>query len=233
MNVALQKYGPPAVVIAIALHLGWPPSAPLDLGEDVVRAKSVRWKVSDLQSPSRPAAINKDPFAAVLVETSAADSETHATTDESVPDEPIGPTPEDLHVGLRLGGIAQTDHHRWAIINGRVCKIGDRLPVIGLNDLSATIRDIAADHVTVVAGPLTVQLKQQERKSRSGKTPHASAPSPPQSGSPTPDPDELESDEDEDRDEDQDPQDGDSPSAAAARRGSGENPKPPTFQTTT
>ncbi|QEG01800.1 hypothetical protein Mal15_58810 [Stieleria maiorica] len=228
MNVALQKYGPPTVVIAIALYLGWPPPAPLDLGEDVVRAKSVRWKISDLQSPSLPTVIGKDPFAAVLVEPTSGDPATTAKTPESVPDEPTGPTPADLHVGLRLGGIAQTDHHRWAIINGRVCKIGDQLPVIGFTDLSATVRDIAADHVTVVAGPLTVELKQQERKPRSGKTTNASppavTPSSPQTDSQTPDPDE--------QDPDEDLEDEDSASATSPRPGNDGNPSTPLFQAT-
>ncbi|PAY15414.1 hypothetical protein CKO51_32035 [Rhodopirellula sp. SM50] len=165
MNVNLQKYAPPCAVLAIALYLGWPPEAPLDLGEDVVRAKSVRWKIADLQTPPLPAVISKDPFAAVLVQRPTDDA-SEAETSDATPED-LGPTDEDLRSGLRLGGIAQTDHHRWAILNGSVCKLGDQVPVLGLDDVSATIREIASDHVTVVAGPLTIRIKREERPKRS------------------------------------------------------------------
>ncbi|MDV6031267.1 MAG: hypothetical protein F9B45_14425 [Phycisphaera sp. RhM] len=166
MNVHVQKYAPPCAVLAIALYLGWPPEAPLDLGEDVVRAKSVRWKVADLETPPLPTVISKDPFAAVLVQRPSADA-SEADASGATPEEPLGPTDQDLRNGLRLGGIAQTDHHRWAILNGRVCKLGDQVPVLGLDNVSATIREIASDHVTVVADSLTIQIKREERPKRS------------------------------------------------------------------
>lgn len=166
MNVNLQKYAPPCAVLTIALYLGWPPETPLDLGEDVVRAKSVRWKVADLETPTLPAMISKDPFAAVLVQPPSADA-SEGDPSDATPDEPTGPTDEDLRNGLRLGGIARTDHHRWAIVNGSVCKPGDQVPVLGLVDVSATIREIAANHVTVVSGPVTIQIKREERPKRS------------------------------------------------------------------
>lgn len=165
MNVNLQRYAPPCAVLTIALYLGWPPEAPMDLGEDVVRAKSVRWKVADLETPPLPAVISNDPFAAVLVQRPTDDASEGETSDATPED--LGPTEEDLRSGLRLGGIAQTDHHRWAILNGSVCKLGDQVPVLGLDDVSATIREIASDHVTVVAGPLTIRIKREERPKRS------------------------------------------------------------------
>ena len=66
MNPTVQRYLPPTLVFGAALYFGWPPAEPLDLGEDVVRANSVRWRPEDVAEPSviKPAA---NPFAAVLL----------------------------------------------------------------------------------------------------------------------------------------------------------------------
>ena len=66
MNPTVQRYLPPILVFSAALYFGWPPAEPLDLGEDVVRANSVRWRPEDVAEPPviKPAA---DPFEAVLV----------------------------------------------------------------------------------------------------------------------------------------------------------------------
>ncbi len=222
MNVNLQKYAPPCAVLAVALYLGWPPEAPMDLGEDVVRAKSVRWKVGDLETPPLPAMISKDPFAAVLVQQSSGDPSNPDKTSDSTPAEPLGPTDEDLRNGLRLGGIAQTDHHRWAILNGSVCKPGDQVPVLGLVDVSATIRDIASDHVTVVSGPLTIQIKRQERPKRSGDSSASPAtlamPTAGKTSATSRDPNDEDEQDDEDEDTDSDEQDTPDPKPADSDR---------------
>lgn len=163
MNASIQKYGPPVVVIAIALYLGWPPTPPMDLGDDVVRAKSVRWKVTDLTPPVLPTAITGDPFAEVLVDSKDQDSGKVAAAKEQEAAVLAGPTEHDLQQGLRLAGIAQTDHQRWAIINNRVCRRGDRLAVIGLDGVFAEIREIGVDQVSVAAGNLSTQIRPQPR----------------------------------------------------------------------
>lgn len=166
MNASLQKYGPPAVVIAITLYLGWPPSKPLDLGDEVVRAKSVRWKASELEVPRLPRKANKDPFEKVLV---AATPQLVASTGrvESVePETPRGPTELDLQKGLKLAGIAQIDSHRWAIVNQRVCCVGDKIAVIGLSDASAELCEIHSDHIKVKLQELTATIRQQPRPRR-------------------------------------------------------------------
>ncbi|QDV42862.1 hypothetical protein Enr13x_27130 [Stieleria neptunia] len=207
MNVNLQKYAPPCSVLAIALYLGWPPEAPLDLGEDVVRAKSVRWKVTDLETPSLPAVVGKDPFAAVLVQQPSDDPSRPDAATDSTPEAPVGPTDEDLRNGLRLAGIAQTDDHRWAILNGSVCKLGDQVPVDGLVDVTATIREIASDHITVVSGPLTIRIKRQERPKRTADSAASTAnPAPPTAGNAiakSQDEDEQADDEDEEPSDDE------------------------------
>lgn len=161
MNVNLESYGPPIAVLGIALYLGWPPAAPLDLGEDVVRAKSVRWKSSDLNAPDLPPTINHDPFAAVLV---IGQQEPTNDSVASEPDTPIGPTADDLKAGLSLSGIAQTDTHRWAIVNRHVCRPGDRVLVAGLTDIYAEIQQIRSNHITVAVGDLTTEIRRKERK---------------------------------------------------------------------
>ena len=61
MNPTVQRYLPPALVFGAALYFGWPPSEPFDLGEEVVRANSVRWRPEDVAEPPviKPAV---DPF---------------------------------------------------------------------------------------------------------------------------------------------------------------------------
>ncbi|MCA9138707.1 MAG: hypothetical protein KDB00_18175 [Planctomycetales bacterium] len=163
MNGYIQKYGPPIAVIAVALYLGWPPEAPMDLGDDLVRAKSVRWKVADLESPRSPPISNANPFEKVLVKPTASRQQNSDKATESEADKPLGPTEQDFQKGLKLGGIAQTDIHQWAIINRDVHRVGDQVPVIGMVDVYVTIRDIQDDHVTVAAGELTIILRPQER----------------------------------------------------------------------
>lgn len=175
MNVSMEKYAPPIAVISIAVYLGWPPAAPMDLGEDVVRAKAVRWNVADLKSPELPGKIDADPFAAVLVESAVSPQESAEGTASASPVEPAGPTERELRAGLKLGGIAQTDRHRWAIVNNRVCKPGDRIRVIGVAEVAALIEEVNADHIKVVVGSETLTIRPETKRS-SRKDPAAESP---------------------------------------------------------
>ena len=115
MNPTIQRYLPPALVFGVALYFGWPPAEPLDLGEDLVRASSVRWRPQDLaETPFiEPAA---DPFAEVLVAGDAADVESETVEVAAIP---AGPDAETIQAGLRVDGIAKMGNQLWAVLNGR------------------------------------------------------------------------------------------------------------------
>lgn len=172
MNPSIERFGPPALVLSIALYLGWAPSAPLDLGDDLVRAKAVRWKQTDLVSPHSIDIAGRNPFAPVLKKPeqhlAIADASMVATKNDSAVLEPIiGLTENDLMIGLKLTGIAQTDQRHWAIINGRIVSAGDRISITGQRDKTALITKVTSDVVIATADSVTVHLKKTRRSERS------------------------------------------------------------------
>ena len=171
MKTRLRKFGPPVAVIGAALYLGWPPSAPMDLGDDIVRAKSVRWKVTELDPPNLTIHTAPDPFAAVLVDATSNQPVMPQGKPQQVRNESWGPTENDLRKGLSLSGIARTDSYRWAVVNRRVCRPGDTVPVIGLVDVEATIEQIHHDKITVAVDALIVDIRPDQHKSSSATTP--------------------------------------------------------------
>lgn len=160
----LVKYGPSLAVIGTALYLGWPPAEPLDLGDSTVRAKTVRWKKADLQSPLREELVLADPFREVLIAKPSAPKRT--PTGQLVPAVPTGPTEPELRAGLLVGGIGAAANTRWAIINDRVCRVGDSIPVAELKDVRATIEAIESDHVIARTSGRTLKLARLDRRSR-------------------------------------------------------------------
>ena len=165
MNTTIQRCAPPLAVIGIALYLGWPPTQPLDLGEDLVRAKAVRWKASDLDPPQISQVTLSDPFAASNSSAlSAAPNDQVKGLVEPSQEAPRGPTEDDLMIGLKLGGIAHTGDRPWAIINGRVCRSGDSVDIVGLVDAKALIRQINADSVVVQFQDLKTTIRADSRE---------------------------------------------------------------------
>jgi len=144
MNPLLQRYLPPLLVFGAALFFGWPPSAPLDLGDDVVRATSVRWRPDDLVDPPviEPAS---NPFQAVLV----ADEASIVEPELAQPTRPAGPTAEVLTSGLRLDGIASMGGRRWAVLNSRPRLVGDLVRTSDTERHQCEIVSIETDHVVV------------------------------------------------------------------------------------
>ncbi|MEO1525342.1 MAG: hypothetical protein AAFX06_07890 [Planctomycetota bacterium] len=160
----LAKYGPGLAVVGTALYLGWPPAEPLDLGDSAVRAKAVRWKKSDLEAPQRHELSITNPFREVLVAKPVAPVRT--PTGEIVPAIPEGPTETELRAGLLIGGIGITSTTRWAIVNNRVCRVGDSIPVADLNDVQAVIEAIGSDHVVAKSSGRRLTIRRLDRRSR-------------------------------------------------------------------
>ncbi|MEL6105930.1 MAG: hypothetical protein AAFU85_07835 [Planctomycetota bacterium] len=161
---ALVKYGPSLAVIGTALYLGWPPAEPLDLGDSTVRAKAVRWKKGDLESPRRGELSVADPFREVLIAKPSVQKLT--PVGEIVPAIPMGPTETELRAGLLVGGIGTAATTRWAIINDKVCRVGDSIPVAEVRDVRATIEAIEADHVIARVSGRTLKITRLDRRSR-------------------------------------------------------------------
>lgn len=143
MNPIVQRYLPPLIVIGAAFYFGWPPSKPLDLGEDIVRATSVRWKPDALSDPAVPQ-ITADPFREVMV-----DEPDPAAAQSDQPETPAGPDPGTIRAGLTLDGFADTSGRRWAIINGRPRLLGDMVSTTGAEVLVCEIISVQEDRVVV------------------------------------------------------------------------------------
>lgn len=171
MNPAVERFGPPAFVLGIALYLGWAPAAPLDLGEDIVRAKSVRWKGTDLVSPTTVAGSQRDPFEPVLVKAVKQTDELPTTVDGADASETVmlpvtGLTENDLLIGLKVSGIAAANQYRWAIVNGRAVSAGDTVPITGQREKTALITEVLSDVVIATADDVTVRLVKTRRSER-------------------------------------------------------------------
>lgn len=143
MNPTVQKYAPPVIVLGAALYLGWPPAAPMDLGENLVQAKAVRWKSHDLDPPSALGTI-ADPFRPVLVVKAepAAVEEDSATV-------PLGPAVDEIRAAVKLSGIANSGGRAWAILNGRARLAGDMIKTNDKTVPDCKLIAIAKDHVLV------------------------------------------------------------------------------------
>lgn len=144
MNSMIQRYLPPAIVLGAAVFFAWPPPAPLDLGDDVVRASSVRWRSDDLTDPPviEPAS---DPFQEVLVLSEEVVEAANAVAEVAA----TGPAPEELQAGLRLDGFANMGGRTWAVVNGRPRLPGDAIRIGDVNRHPCEIVSIETDHIVV------------------------------------------------------------------------------------
>jgi hypothetical protein len=117
----------------------------LDLGEDVVRANSVRWRPEDVAEPSviKPAA---NPFAAVLFASDEMEVETGKLVDATTP---AGPAPETIQAGLQLDGIAKMGNQFWAVLNGRPRLSGDTVFTNDANRLKCEIVSVYPERIVV------------------------------------------------------------------------------------
>lgn len=154
MNPVVQRYLPPAIVLGSAIYFGMPPAEPLDLGEDIVRATSVRWDKDDLENPQLPTIVT-DPFREVIV----ANAQTEDVVDE--PEVPSGPQPADLQAGLTLDGFADTAGRRWAILNGRPRLVGDTVLTTGMAPYTCEIVAVEADRVLVRCQGTLAEIRPQ------------------------------------------------------------------------
>lgn len=143
MNPIVQKYAPPVIVLGAALYLGWPPAAPMDLGENLVQAKAVRWKSQDLDPPTALGTI-VDPFQPVLVVNAQP-----AAVEEDSAAAPLGPAVDEIRAAVKLSGIANTGGRAWAILNGRARLAGDMIKTNDKSVADCKLVAIAKDHVLV------------------------------------------------------------------------------------
>lgn len=143
MNPLVQKYAPPAVVLGAALYWGWPPSQPFDLGEEPVQARAVRWKPSDLDSPSAIGSIT-DPFQPVLVSDEASNE-----TSEQETIIPVGPTETQIRAAVILTGLGDLGGSKWAIINGNAHLPGDTMRINREGVKDCRLIAVHKDHVIV------------------------------------------------------------------------------------
>lgn len=170
MNHWVQRYAPPAIVIVAAVYCGWPPRRPLDLGDDIVRATSVRWRPQDL-SPPPPVESSRDPFAETAVEA----EQSEVAVEDVEPAAPAGPDAETLRAGLHLEGIASLGGHTWAVVNGRPHLEGDFVRTNDANQYECQIIAVAAEYITVRYEDLTVDVRPggSKRKVNSSQSPGA------------------------------------------------------------
>jgi hypothetical protein len=167
MNPTVQKYAPPMIVLGAALYLGWPPAAPLDLGENLVQAKAVRWKSRDLEPPTAPGTI-VDPFRPVLVV--AAEPTPVAAAAEDAVAAPPGPTVDELRAAVKLSGIANTGGRAWAILNGRPRLVGEVIKTDDKAVPNCKLVAIEKDHVLLQCHQTFAVIRPQVSGSTGKKT---------------------------------------------------------------
>jgi hypothetical protein len=164
MNPTVQKYAPPMVVLGAVLYWGWPPVEPLDLGNDLVKARAVHWKAADLESPREPENV-VDPFRPVLV----AKQETEQA-EEQIAKMPVGPSEDNIRAVLRLTGIAKMGGRSFAIINGKACVAGERLRTYDDLVKSCKLMSIHPDHVVVQCEQTFAVIRPQVSRRSTRKT---------------------------------------------------------------
>lgn len=153
MNSIVHRYAPPALVIGAGLFFGWPPAEPFDLGDEIVRTGSVRWRSDDLASPTwiEPAS---DPFREVLL----AKQQVAETENAELVVKPTGPPEAELKAALRLDGFAEMGGRTWAVVNGRPRLVGDTVTTSDANRHRCEVVSIASDHVTVRCQETTTKI---------------------------------------------------------------------------
>ncbi len=191
MNSLMHRFGPPALVFGAALYLGWPPAAPLDLGESVAKAKAVRWKKDDLLAPPTLDVV-VDPFRQVLIAKVAKDEMKpkqdmkEAVVESMVPER----SSETIKSELELTGIANMGGRYWAIVNGKPHLKGDTITTGDSQEFSYEIIAIQSDHVVVRNQKTSVTLRPKpfgKRMNETGRKPAVQQPTPqPQSFVPPP-----------------------------------------------
>ena len=144
MNSILQRYGLPVVVLGFAFYLGWPPAQPLDLGDDVVRARTVKWNPADLEvSNADPGVV--DPFRKVLVV-----KEPVQPADELPdPEQTSGPSEQQIRDVIQLTGLANIGGRTWAIVNGRARLAGDTIRTGDQEVRTCKVVSVHKDHIVV------------------------------------------------------------------------------------
>ncbi|NND98739.1 MAG: hypothetical protein HKN47_15570 [Pirellulaceae bacterium] len=184
MNPTIERFGPPAIVLGLALYLGWPPASPLDLGDDLVNAKAVRWKVSDIEPPPEPTDLT-DPFRAVLVadESMEVEPETGRLVEST---KPAGPDPNDIETGLRISGIASFGGKQWAVVNGKPRLPGDVVFTSDSKQLRCEIVSVSNDHLVVRSEETFVTLRPKPFGSQTHGTKTTAPSTPPSVDSTTP-----------------------------------------------
>jgi hypothetical protein len=185
MNPWVQRYAPPALVLCAAIYLGWPPPEPLDLGEDVVRATSVRWRPQDLSLGPRIES-SRDPFEETPVEV----EQVEVAVEVLEPTVPAGPDADTLKAGFHLDGIANMGGRTWAVLNGRPRLEGDFVRTDDTHRHRCQIVSVAPDHITIRYEETIVEIRPgaaRERNSPSSRSPSNRSPSnrSPSKGSPS------------------------------------------------
>jgi hypothetical protein len=169
MNPWVQRYAPPALVLGAAIYLGWPPPEPLDLGEDVVRATSVRWRPQDLSLGPRIES-SRDPFEETPVEV----EQVEVAVEVLEPTVPAGPDADTLKAGFHLDGIANMGGRTWAVLNGRPRLEGDFVRTDDTHRHRCQIVSVAPDHITIRYEETIVEIRPgaaRERNSPSSRSP--------------------------------------------------------------
>jgi hypothetical protein len=159
MNPHVYRYLPPVLVLVAALFFGWPPSKPLDLGDDFVKASSVRWRPNDLADPPRVTS-SRDPFE----EPVAAVEEVEISDADIALARPLGPDAETLKAGLQFDGLANVGGRTWAVLNGRPRLAGDFVTTNDANRYKCQIVSVQSDHIVVRCQETVAELRPRDTK---------------------------------------------------------------------
>lgn len=156
MKPVMKRLLPPGIALVTAAYVGWPPAEPLDLGEDVVKAKSVRWRPDDLQPPASRT-LSRDPLIPVLVAKSDAHADVKAPS--TAPVDPSRPTIADVQTAITFHGVADLTGQRWAVLDSGPKQRGDRWPLSTHPEATCELAHIGDSQILVRCGELSVSIK--------------------------------------------------------------------------
>ncbi|OYP29391.1 hypothetical protein [Rhodopirellula sp. MGV] len=150
-------------VAGFAGYLSLPPEEPLNLDDDIVRAKAVRWKPNAIEPLREPIPCERDPFEEVLVVTETGEK-TSGESEPSSLDRPLlatrseaksslkMPSTSQIREAVSLDGIGTTASQSWGILNGRVHQLGDAISIPGWSHIAGTLTKINHDSVVISIG---------------------------------------------------------------------------------
>lgn len=159
MNETIRKFGPLAAVFAVLGYLSWEQLGGQDQPFDLGGSKTVRLE-RKLLEPDVPPPSSRNPLKPVMLDQADGvfDPATGKFINAPLASIEVAPkaTPSEIAAGFHLQGTSYGNQQKSALINDRVCLIGQ--PVPSKSDHECTLEKVERDFVILALGDQTVRL---------------------------------------------------------------------------